>query len=227
MAKSKTFTIEPLKETTLKLELIGDTDLILHKKSRYYEQAECWKQAHDKGTKMPEIYNQSKNIWEGLVTGIHWEKPITFHDEDISLYTQEEWESYMKDNRPCILTQAFKKAFTETFITFFKDSTGKKGTDIKRSLSMAGSICPVYFESVEVVNNIVPTSGISASPVLCSSNVFHNWRTTIEVSCPDIVFPHETVLQLIETSGKYIGIGTQRANGNGRYHINPENVTII
>lgn len=227
MAKAKSFTIEPLKETTLKLELIGDTDLILHKRSRYYEQAECWKQAHDKGTKMPEIYNQSKNIWEGLVTGIHWEKPIEFHDEDISLYTQEEWESYMKYNRPCILTQAFKKAFTETFITFFKDSTGKKGTDIKRSLSMAGSICPVNFESVEVASNIVPTSGISASPVLCSSNVFHNWRTTIEVSCPDIVFPHETVLQLIETSGKYIGIGTQRANGNGRYHINPENVTVI
>lgn len=227
MAKSKTFTIEPLKETTLRLELIGDTDLILHKRSRYYEQAECWKQAHDKGTKMPEIYNQGKNIWEGLITGIHWEKSITFHDEDISLYTQEEWESYMKDNRPCILTQAFKKAFTETFITFFKDSTGKKGTDIKRSLSMTESICPVDFESVEVVNNIVPTSGISASPVLCSSNVFHNWRTTIEVSCPDIVFPHETVLQLIETSGKYIGIGIQRANGNGRYHINPENVTII
>lgn len=227
MAKSKVFTIEPLKETTLRLELIGDTDLILHKRSRYYEQAECWKQAHDKGTKMPEIYNQGKNIWEGLITGIHWENPITFHDEDISLYTQEEWESYMKDNRPCILTQAFKKAFTETFITFFKDSTGKKGTDVKRSLSMTGSICPVDFESVEVVNNIVPTSGISASPVLCSSNVFHNWRTTIEVSCPDIVFPHETVLQLIETSGKYIGIGTQRANGNGRYHINPENVTII
>lgn len=227
MAKAKSFTIEPLKETTLKLELIGDTDLILHKRSRYYEQAECWKQAHDKGTKMPEIYNQSKNIWEGLITGIHCEKPIQFHDEDISLYTQEEWESYMKNNRPCILTQAFKKAFTETFITFFKDSTGKKGTDIKRSLSMAGSICPVNFESVEVVSNIVPTSGISASPVLCSSNVFHNWRTTIEVSCPDIVFPHETVLQLIETSGKYIGIGTQRANGNGRYHINPENVTVI
>lgn len=227
MAKAKSLTIEPLKETTLRLELIGDTDLILHKRSRYYEQAECWKQAHDKGTKMPEIYNQSKNIWEGLITGIHWEKPIEFHDEDISLYTQEEWESYMKDNRPCILTQAFKKAFTETFITFFKDSTGKKGADIKRSLSMAGSICPVTFSDVEVVSNIVPTSGISASPVLCSSNVFHNWRTTIEVSCPDIVFPHETVLQLIETSGKYIGIGTQRANGNGRYHINPENVTII
>lgn len=43
MAKSKTFTIEPLKETTLRLELIGDTDLILHKRSRYYEHAECWK----------------------------------------------------------------------------------------------------------------------------------------------------------------------------------------
>lgn len=40
---AKNITIEPLKETTLRVELIGDTDLILHKRSRYYEQAECFK----------------------------------------------------------------------------------------------------------------------------------------------------------------------------------------
>lgn len=68
---AKNITIEPLKETTLRVELIGDTDLILHKRSRYYEQAECFKQSKDKGFKMPAIYNQPKNVWEGLITGIH------------------------------------------------------------------------------------------------------------------------------------------------------------
>ena len=39
-------------------------------------------------------------MWEQRITSIHWKNPIEYHDEDISLYTQEEWESYMKDNRP-------------------------------------------------------------------------------------------------------------------------------
>lgn len=82
--------IEPLKETVVRLEIEGESDLILHKRSRYYEQSEVWKQAHDKGAKMPQIYSQGKNIWEGLITGIHWENPIEFHDEDIMLYTEEE-----------------------------------------------------------------------------------------------------------------------------------------
>lgn len=35
----------------------------------------------------------------------------------------------------------------------------------------------------------------------------------------DIVFPAETIVSIISTAGKYIGIGTQRANGFGRYHV--------
>ena len=35
----------------------------------------------------------------------------------------------------------------------------------------------------------------------------------------DVVFPYETILSVIQTAGTYIGIGTQRKNGYGRYHI--------
>lgn len=42
-AKKDSFTIETLSTTTVKMELIGDTPLILHAKSRYYEMSECWK----------------------------------------------------------------------------------------------------------------------------------------------------------------------------------------
>lgn len=229
MAKAKkySFTIETLSTTTLKMELIGDTPLILHAKSRYYEMSECWKQNHDKGSKMPEIYRQGKNLWEGLITGIHWEKPIEYHDENIMLYTEEEWKHYMETNRPCILAQAFKKSFKESFVTFLKESTGKNGTDITRALSVDEFIHPIKFASVYIESSIVPTKVVGGSSVVCNANVFENWSTEITISCPDAVFPVETIIQLIETTGKYIGIGSQRANGYGRYHINPDNVTII
>lgn len=217
--KSEEIIIEPMRSTTVRLELTGITPLMLHGRSRYYVQSECWKQNHDKGEKMPEIYCQGKNIYEGLITGIHWEKPITFHDDDIMLYTKEELENYLTNNRPCILGQAFKKSFVECFTTFLKESTGKNGTDIKRALSIDSVIHPVDFESHHIESSIVPTKGIGGSTVVCNANVFEGWKTSIEVSCPDIVFPIRTVVQLIETTGKYIGIGSQRANDYGKYRI--------
>lgn len=225
MAKSKTISLEPLEENVVKVELEGDTDLILHPRSRYYLQSEIWKQTHDKGEDLPNIFKQGKNKWEGLITSIHWMKPIQFHDEDIQLYSEEEWKDYMENNRPGILTMAFAKSFKESFITFFKDSTGKAGTDFTRGVNIAETIVPIEFSSVRIEEAIVPTKGIGGSTVYCGCNVFSGWKTEITVSCPKVVLPLNTLVQIISTTGKYIGIGTQRANGYGRYHIS--NATII
>lgn len=215
----KNITIEPIKETTMILELAGDTDLILNGRSRQYVLSEVWKQSHDKGSEMPQRFKQSKNMWEQRITSIHWKNPIQYHDEDISLYTEEEWNRYMKENQPCILSMAFAKSFAECFITFFKDSTGKKGTDLKRALNMGSSAFPITFSEVRIEDNIVPTTGLGGTPVIASTNVFSGWRCEIVVSCADSVFPAETLVSIINTAGKYIGIGTQRGNGFGRYHI--------
>lgn len=225
MAKG-TIKIEPLKETQLHVQLIGDSDLILHGRSRYYLQSEIWKQQHPKGAEPPAIYKQDKNVWESLITSIHWKNPIQFHDEDISLYSEGEWKEYMQNNQPCILAIAFYKSFAESFITFFKDNIKKNGTDVKRAINMIGGIYPITFAGVEVQHSIVPTSGASSgSPVLASCNVFHGWQCEIDLSCPDVVFPYETVLSIIQATGRYIGIGTQRMNGYGRYHIGDIQVT--
>ena len=48
MAKAKVISIENIKETRLVVELIGDSDLILHKKSRSFERQEIFKQSHEK-----------------------------------------------------------------------------------------------------------------------------------------------------------------------------------
>lgn len=222
----KTIKIQPIKETTLVITLEGDTDLILNGRSRQYVRSEVWKQSHDKGSDMPQIFKQSKNIWEQRITSIHWKNPIEYHDEDISLYTEEEWKKYMKENQPCILAMAFAKSFKECFITFFKDGTGKNGSDLDRALNMGGSAYPITFSSARIEDTIVPTSSKQGgSSVISSVNVFSGWKCEIVVSCADIVFPAETLVSIINTAGKYIGIGTQRKNGFGRYHI--ESVKVI
>lgn len=218
----QTLKIEPLKETKMHIQLIGDSDLILHGRSRYYVQSEVWKQSHDKGAEPPAIYKQGKNVWEQLITSIHWKQPIQFHDEDIMLYTEDEWKDYMQNNQPCILAIAFYKSFVESFITFFKDSIKKNGTDVKRALNMEGTLFPITFSEVEVQHSIVPTQGGKSggsSSVIASYNLFHGWKCEIDISCPNIAFPYETVLSIVQTTGRYIGVGSQRMNGYGKYHI--------
>ena len=218
MAK-KNITIKPIKESIITLTLVGDSDLILHKKSRLYERSEVWKQNHPKGTEMPEEY-QGKNPWECFITTINWKDPIVFHDDDVSLYTEEEWKDYMQNNQPCILTQAFGKSFQEAFKTFgFKESTGKAGTDFQRALNFVGSKVPINFEKVVTESRIVPNSGISKTNVIYNGNLFSGWMCQITLRMPEKVFPIETVVSIVQTAGQYIGIGSQRKNGYGRYHI--------
>jgi hypothetical protein len=212
--------IEPIKETRMIVELIGDTDLILHKLTRGFTRQEIYKQSHEKGTEMPNELVVPKNAkWEALITSLTWEKPITFHDDDLMAYTEEEWKYYMENNRPCILGTAFYKSFMEIFTTFFKEKTGKNGTDFRRSINIVRELNPITFSGVNAEEKLANTGGISNCNVLCRQNVFSGWKCEIEIVSADCVFPYSTVLSVIQTTGSYNGIGSQRKNGYGRYHI--------
>lgn len=217
--------IEPIKETRMKIELVGDSDLILHKKSREWERREVWKQNHEKGAEPPAAHKTKIPVMEQLITSVTWEKPITFHDDDLDLYTEKELDYYLKNNRPCILAVAFYRSFAESFITFFKDSIKKNGTDLQRALNMGRTVYPVDCEAARVEQKLVPNNGKDKTNVVCNQLVFSNWKCEIDVSCADIVFPYKTVLSIIQTTGKYIGVGTNRKYGYGRYHI--ENIKIV
>lgn len=218
--KEKTIKIEPLEETMITLVLVGDTDLILRKKARSYEREEVYKQSMPKGTEIPMSLVDQRNQWEKLITSISWENPIVFHDDDQWLYTEEEWKDYMRNNRPCILAPAFYRSFAESFKSFgYKDRTGKAGTDFQRALNIIHSLNPITFESASPESKLVPNTGISSTNVVCHQNVFSNWSCELMLSVADIAFPYESVISIISTAGKYIGIGAQRKYGYGRYHI--------
>ena len=211
--------LSEIKVRKMVVTIVGDSDLILCKKARSYEREEVFKQSHPKGTKIPAEYQQSYNLWEKLITSIHWLNPIEFHDEDYSLYTEEEWKYYMENNAPCILGKAFQDSLKEAFISCgFKDSTGKNGSDLKRTVSFK-PITPVRFAQAGYDQHLAQTSGLSRSNVLTQQNVFTGWSCDVEVSYLETAFPKETILEIFNCAGRFIGVGSRRGEGYGQYHI--------
>ena len=197
----------------------GDSDLILRKKERSYEREEVFRQSHPKGTKIPAALQQDYNLWEKLITSLHWEKPIEFHDDDYSLYTEDEWKKYMEENRPCILGKSFMESLKEAFISCgFKESTGKAGSDFRRTISFK-TLTPITFAKAGYDQHLVQTSGLSRTNVLTQQNVFSGWSADVEITYLESAFPQKTILELLQTAGHFIGIGARRGEGYGRYHI--------
>lgn len=223
--KKETKVVEKVLETselpirTVTVTLVGDTDLILCKKARSFEREEIFKQSHPKGTKIPAEYQQPYNMWERLITSIHWQKPIEFHDDDNSLYTEEEWKKYMAENKPCILGKAFKDSMKETFISCgFKESTGKNGTDYMRTTSIS-DINPVSFAQAGYDQHLAMTNGMNKTNVLTQQNVFSGWSCDLEITYLETAIPLTTLVELLTAAGIFIGVGSRRGEGYGRYHI--------
>ena len=211
--------LEQIKPKTMIVTVNGTSDLILCKKSRSYEREEVFKQSHPKGTKIPAEFQQPYCLWEKLITSIHWEKPIEFHDSDYTKYTEEEWNRYMTENRPCILANSWIGSFSEAFISCgFKDSTGKAGTDLKRTISF-DTLTPISFAQAGYDQHLAQTSGLSRTNVLTQQNVFSGWTADVVIHYLPIAFPKETVLGIMQCAGQFIGIGARRKEGYGRYEL--------
>lgn len=220
--KTEVIEIRNITKRNLKLKIVGDTDLILCKKARSYEREEIFKQSHPKGTKIPEELKQPYNLFEKLITSITWENPIEYFD-DYSKYTEDIWNQLMSENRPCILSKAFMDSFVEGFISLgYKEMTSRTGADFKRTFNVEDSKCPVDFVSVEFSQHLTPNNTISHTNVLTQHNIFHNWSCEISITFIDYIFPVETIVELINNCGAFLGIGSRRGEGYGRYHV--ENV---
>ena len=223
-AEETTIVIEPVRKAHVSLTLVGDSDLILHKRPLSVDAPMLFKQSHPKGTKLPTSVDQPYNMWEKLITSIHWRDPVPVLD-DWSLYDEDMWKDLMSNNAPQIVGKAFKDTWTEAFISFFRSSTGLKGTDFKRSVVLHGTKLPITFANVTYDQHLTPNNGINPVPVIAQYNQFAGWKCEVMLSHVDTVIPTDTIINLIQTAGEFIGVGTRRAEGFGRYHIEDVNVS--
>lgn len=211
--------LEAIDPQTMLVLARGTSPLVLCKKARSYEREEIFRQSHPKGTKIPAEYQQPYSLFEKLITSIHWLNPIDFHDDDYSKYTEEEWQRYMTENKPCILSNAWMGSMNEAFISCgFKDSTGKAGTDLKRTISFE-TLTPITFAEAGYDQHLAQTSGLSRTNVLTQQNIFSGWEAHIKVQYLPIAFPKETVLSILQCAGSFIGVGARRKEGYGRFEI--------
>ena len=96
---------------------------------------------------------------------------------------------------------------------------------------MGDTIFPITFSSVRIEDTLVPTNEMCTTSVIQTQNVFSGWKCDILISCVDIVFPPETILSVVNTTGKYLALShdalllERSKNGMGRYHI--ENVKMV
>lgn len=217
--KTETIVMEAIKKGSLVVTIAGDSDLLLKAMPRSVSLEQIYKQSHPKGTKMPSQFTQNYCLWEKLITSIHWMNPITFHDEDWALYTEEEWTKYMKENKPCILGKAFKDSFKETFISCgFKETTGKAGSDFNRTVAIS-TMNPVSFSGVTYEQHLAEKDGLGNTKVLTETNVFSGWTCDLQINYLESAFPKATLLDVIANAGEFIGVGARRNEGYGRYHV--------
>ena len=226
MAAKKTsenkLNIEATKHNIITAELIGTSSLILSKKTRSYERYEIFRQTHSKGTAIPKNLDQGYHMWEKLITSIHWRDPIVYHDDDYSLYTEDEWNEYMTNNAPCVPQQMISGAMKEAFISFgYKDSTGKNGTDLTRGVQFSRPLYPLEIgpNDYDYEQKLVPNNGKDRVNVVCEHNIFYNWKVVVEFSCPEVTFPYDTIVKILNSAGKFVGLGTQHKNGYGRFNL--------
>lgn len=229
LKEDRNVSLRPVERSLLQIELVGMGDLILNKKSRSYELDSAWANQNKniKGAVRPPELMQPYNSWEKLITSVHWRDQITYHDDDWSKYTKEEWEGYIKNNAPCVCMEAIRGSIHEAFVTFnYHDRTGGLNwKDFERSLSFTQNKIPITFSSVKIEQNLVnlPRSGCA----LAEHNVFNGWRCKTSIVFVDSVIPVDTILDILNTAGACVGVHTQRKNGYGRFKIGEANVISI
>lgn len=226
MARAKKETDETVKimkpsmmQMTCHIE--GTGDLVLCKKSRSYENEQVFAQSHPKGTAIPAHLDTKLNfnLWEKLITSIHWLNPITFHDDDNSLYTEEEYKDCMENNSPCLVAKSFTGAMSEAFTSCgFKEATGLAGTDFRRTVSVA-QLTPIQFAAYAYDQHIASSNTFPPKPVLTQQNVFHGWQADVKITFLNNVIPNDTLISILSTAGELIGVGSRRGEGYGRFAV--------
>lgn len=209
MATKKVEVIE-LKEIAVKharITICGDGNLVLNKMNDVTARqlTDARKDKAKDTTK--------KNVWEEIITSIHWYKgkPTDFSEEGLI--------KAFSENAPCITAFGLRKSFGDAVVRNGIDTYATKfmaGVNIPSE----GGLIPIKFAEHYIDEKLMsPKKG---APVLVHLNRFSGWRATFDISYVENIYSLEQIVNIINLAGFGIGIGSGRSSGYGRYHV--ENV---
>ena len=185
----------------------GDGDLILNKMNARNERKLL---AEDR-----ESIDERPNVWEDIITSIHWQKPI----ECENTYTdcnEEMFDDLRKNNKPCITQFGLQQSFGDAIV---RNEIAQYSTKLKNAINVIapGGLVPVDFNGWSVEKRLMsPKKG---KPVTVHLNHLHGWKAKFQIDYMDHVYSRDQILNIINLAGFGGGIGSGRTSGYGRYHI--------
>lgn len=207
---NKTIELKPLGNKIMEITIVGDGDLILNKMNDVTTRV-LTDQRKDKAKD-----NTKPNMWEEIITSIHW------YDGKPSEFTEESLIEALTTNKPCITIHGLKKSFGDAVV---RNEIDKYKTKFEANVNLIakGGLVPITFSEHFVDEKLMsPKKG---APVLVHLNRFSGWKATIQLSYMESVYSAEQIVNIVNLAGFGIGIGSSRSAGYGRYHV--ESVSLI
>lgn len=201
----KTISIKPITMSTVTIQIVGDSDLILNQMNAPTRR-DLIDKRNDKSKTIKE-----KNKWEEIITAIHW------RDGDPDTFTEESLKDALVNNAPCITAFGLKKSFEEAVV---RNEIDKYSTKFRNCVNVVGKggLIPIRFTEHYVDEKLMsPKKG---APVLARQNRFSGWSADITIQYVDGgAYSLEQIVQIVGLAGFGGGIGSGRSSGYGRYHV--------
>lgn len=202
--KEEIISLNKIKVNHAKITIVGDGDLCLNKMNDVAVR-NLTNQRKNKAQSL-----EKPNMWEEVITAIHWRdgKPKDFSEE--SLYKA------LKENAPCITSFGLKKSFGDAVV---RNGIDKYQTKFAASVNVvaAGGLVPIKFSHYSLDEKLMsPKKG---SPVLVHLSRFSGWSAGVDIDFVENTYSLEQIINIINLAGFGIGIGSGRSSGYGRYHV--------
>lgn len=202
--KTEVIELKPLGVRQMEVTIVGDGDLVLNKMNDINKKELIDKRKNKaKDTEKP-------NMWEGVITSIHWldGKPSDMSEDGL--------KKALEENAPCITGFGLKKSFGDAVV---RNEIDKYKTKFDAGVNVVakGGLVPIKFSEHFLDEKLMsPKKG---SPVLVYLNRFSGWSATFTVSYMESVYSAEQIINIINLAGFGLGIGSGRTSGFGRYHV--------
>ena len=202
--KTEVIELKPLGVRQMEVTIVGDGDLVLNKMNDINKKELIDKRKNKaKDTVKP-------NMWEGVITSIHW------RDGKPSDMSENGLKKALEENAPCITGFGLKKSFGDAVV---RNEIDKYKTKFDAGVNVVakGGLVPIKFSEHFLDEKLMsPKKG---SPVLVHLNRFSGWSATFTISYMESVYSAEQIINIINLAGFGLGIGSGRTSGFGRYHV--------
>lgn len=209
MKKDKnTITLEPIKIQSATIKIEGDGDLVLNRMN-----ARTVRQLTDERNDSKKTIKETPNIWEDIITAVHWRDgyPVedTYHD-----LQEHHLIEMLQNNAPCITGFGLKKSFCQAVT---RNEIDQYSTKFDNAVNVVDRLIPIKFAAHYIDETLMsPKKG---APVLARLNRFSGWSAEIPITYTENVYSLEQIVNIINLAGFGLGIGSGRSSGYGRYHV--------